>query len=189
MHLPCIAISLMQQAVVYLLRIRPRLSSLLASYNHTCHAIGTEDDSSGLRHRWVQQRGVLMTEVTAIQANLNVVIEGQQKLTGPKTTLFQLCAYYLAFLDFALHSFQRGQRLLMAFPDLSNREIREIRVLELPSMTSQISSVAPTAINEKERANLIADVITIKLCRNTVKTAAEFTTSAMTSFFLPPLRL
>nr|CDS17464.1 protein disulfide isomerase A3 [Echinococcus granulosus] len=159
----------MQQAVVYLLKIRPKLSSLLASYNLTCHSIGTTDDSNELRHRWTQQRGALMTGLTTIQANFIVVIEAQRKRPAPETTLFQLCAYYLAFLDFALHSFQRGQQLLLAFPDLPRSGIKESRIQELPSLASQTTSVSITVISEKERTNLIADVTTIKLCRSTVK--------------------
>ncbi|KAL5110064.1 putative protein disulfide-isomerase ER-60 [Taenia crassiceps] len=159
----------MQQAVAYLLKIRPHLSSLLASYNLTCHSIGTADDSSGLRHRWIQQRGALMTEVTTIQANFIVVIETQRKRTVPKTTLYQLCAYYLAFLDFALYSFQRAHRLLATFPDLPRRESKESRVLEMPHLASQTSSASLTVFCEKERSDLIADVTTIKWCRNTVK--------------------
>ncbi|KAL5968143.1 hypothetical protein TSMEX_004107 [Taenia solium] len=163
----------MQQAVVYLLKIRPQLSSLLASYNLTCHSIGTADDSSGLRHRWIQQRGALMSEVTTIQANFIVVIEAQRKRAAPKITLFQLCAYYLAFLDFALHSFQRGYRLLVAFPDLPRREIKESRIPELPNLAPQTSSIALAFVSGKELTDLIADVTTIKLCRNTVKFKKE----------------
>ncbi|VDK41112.1 unnamed protein product [Taenia asiatica] len=159
----------MQQAVVYLLKIRPQLSFLLASYNLTCHSIGTADDSSGLRHRWIQQRGALMSEVTTIRANFIVVIEVQRKCTAPKITLFQLCAYYLAFLDFALHSFQRGYRLLVAFPDLPRREIKESRILGLPNLAPQTSSISLAVVSGKELTDLLADVTTIKLCRNTVK--------------------
>lgn len=163
----------MQQAVVYLLKIRPQLSSLLASYNLTCHSIGTVDDSSRLRHRWIQQRGALITEVTTIQANFIVVIEAQRKRIAPKATLFQLCAYYLAFLDFALHSFQRGHRLLVTFPDLPRHEIKESRILELPNLASQTSSVSLAVISEKERNDLMANVTTIKRCRNTVKVSVN----------------
>lgn len=164
----------MQQAVDYLLKVRPQLSSLLASYNMTCYFVGTADDSFWLRHKWVQQRGALMTGLTSIQANFAVIIEAQHKRTCREATLFQLCSYYLAFFDFALHSLQRGHRLLAAFPELQREKFEEPRNFELDNPISQATYPTPDVISEKERADLIADLTTIKLFRNTVKVRLFF---------------
>ena len=109
-----------------------------------------------------------MTGLTSVQANFVVIIEAQQKRTSRETTLFQLCAYYLAFLDFAVRSFQRGHRLLKAFPNLP-RGKSENSNMGLENSKTQSSSQSIVDISEKEVVDLISDVTTIKLFRNTVK--------------------
>uniref|UniRef100_A0A5K3EFK7 Syntaxin N-terminal domain-containing protein n=1 Tax=Mesocestoides corti TaxID=53468 RepID=A0A5K3EFK7_MESCO len=161
----------MQQAVDYLSKMRPQLSSLLANYNLTCHSIGTSEDSNKLRHRLIQQRGALMTALTTIQANVMVVIEAQKRTPSSDSALIELCSYYVAFMDFALHSFRRIQRLMTAFPDVPEiaKKVDETRRIGQGIPDQQAATVDQVNVSEKERVDLVTDITTIKLLRNTVK--------------------
>lgn len=164
----------MQQAVDYLLKIRTQLSSLIASYNLTSHAIGTEEDSCIIRHKWIQQRGALMTGLTTMQENFVVVIEAQRRRTSREQTLFQLCDYYLTFLEYVLKCFERGERLLKTYPNLPKEVMRGTEELtEAASSTSTAISDTMMQISEKERAELKTDITSVKLFRNTVKVSIK----------------
>lgn len=159
----------MQQAVDYLLKVRSQLSSLVASYNFTSHAVGTAEDSCIIRHRLIQQRGALMTGLITVQENFIVVIEAQRRRTSGEQTLFQLCDYYLSFLEYVLKCFERGERLLRTYPDVPKREMGKGMLMEPVSSNSTMTSDTMVRVNEKERAELKTDITSVKLFRNTVK--------------------
>ncbi|KAM7537165.1 hypothetical protein Aperf_G00000068735 [Anoplocephala perfoliata] len=159
----------MQQAVDYLLKVRSQLSSLMAGYNHHCKMVGTVEDSYILRLRWIQQRGALMTGLTAMQKNFIIVIEDQQRRTSMEPTLFQLCDFYLAFLDFVLNGFEHGRRMLLTYPDVPKRDRERSYILGLKSIAATTTSDSLVEVSEKEKADLRMDITSVKLFRNTVK--------------------
>lgn len=111
-----------------------------------------------------------MTSLTMMQKNFIVVIEAQQKRTSRESTLFQLCDFYLTFLDFVLNGFEHGRRMLLTYPDVRKRE--EINVLGPRNFAGTMSSDSLIAVSEKEKSDLRANITSVKLFRNTVKVSS-----------------
>ncbi len=109
----------MQQAVDYLLKVRPQLSCILASYALACRSLGTLDDSNRLRYRVVQQRGGVMAGLTKAPANFLVILRAKptEQIVA---VLPQLCCFYMALLDNAVGSLQRTQNLHAGFKELTS---------------------------------------------------------------------
>nr|CDS31460.1 hypothetical protein HmN_000359900 [Hymenolepis microstoma] len=159
----------MQQATDYLLKVRSQLSSLVARYNITSHELGTVDDSCLLRDRWIQQRRALMLGLTTMQENFIVVIEHQRKRISKEPPLFQLCNYYMTFLEYVLKCFEHGERLLRAYPDVPKRKAEMGMLIESVGSSSTVIADTMSKVHEKEMSELRIAITSVKLFRNTVK--------------------
>ncbi|VDO00014.1 unnamed protein product [Rodentolepis nana] len=159
----------MQQAIDYLLKVRPQLSSLVARYNISSHEVGTEKDSGPLRDQWMQQRRALMIGLTTMQENFIVLIEYQRKRISKEQSLFQLCNYYLTFLEYVLKCFEHGERLLRAYPDAPKRKVEMGMLMDYAPSNSTAIADTMVKVREKEIAELRLAITSVKLFHNTVK--------------------